>query len=387
MKTRFASFLSVASLFLAPLVFSRPVDGYVNADDYPTLQAAVEALGAAGGEVRLGAKTYFLQKPVLLKHRIRFQGVMDSKVRSSVTLITAAKDFEGEWLFETVPVPAKVNADLNKDIFFFDLNLTGGDKISGIKAVNVDGMRLERCRLASLKDGILVTQATDLPRPWSWDISPGATFVNNCIFRCSGSAIRLEYSTQNRIYANWFVSGTGVALYLKNSDKTWFFANEINSFTRSAIVLEDDGQPGGLITDIFLSHNWINAPSPKNKYLEVNVHDKPLRRIQVIDNIFDGNGSADTSELLPQTGNRFANNIANQPGFASQATGEVKISKREKEMVVAHGLYRTPDHVSVTFDSEPPKYWIAQKDAKTFTVRFSEPISKGSFTWSASTGG
>ena len=375
-----------ALLLLAPPAPAQTGGGRVNADDYPTLQAAVDALGDTGGEVRLSAKTYLLAKPVLLKHRVRFQGVMDSKVRSSVTRISAGPNFAGNWLFETVPVAAKVNADLNKDLFFFDLDLTGTDKIGGIKAVNADGLRLERCRLASLRDGVLVTQATDLPRPWSWDISPGATFINNCIFACRGSAIRLEYSTQNRIYANWFVSGTGVALYLKNSDKTWFFANEINTFTRAAIVLEDDGQPGGALTDIFLSHNWINADHSDKKYLEVNVRDKPLRRVQFINNILDGNGSADTAALLPETGNRFADNVSNHPGFANHATGEVNIPKGAKEIVVQHGLYRTPDHVSVTCEFEPPTFWVADRNAQSFTVHFSAPVAAGALTWSASTG-
>lgn len=382
----FQGCIAVLILCLTATGLAQPNVGRVNADDYPTLQAAVDALGETGGEVCLGAKTYLLSKTVMLKHRIRLQGVMDSKVRSSVTRISAAPDFKGEWLFETLPVPAKVNADLNKDIFFFDLNLTGNEKIGGIKAVNVDGMRLERCRLASLKDGVLVTQATDLPRPWSWDISPGAVFINNCIFRCTGTAIKLEYSTQNRIYANWFVSGTGVALHMKNSDKTWFLANEINAFTRSAIVLEDDGKPGGFLTDVFLSHNWINATSPDKKYLELIMRDKPLRRIQVIDNIFDGNGSADTADLLPETGNRFADNVATKPGFANHATGKVKVSNGAKEIVVTHGLYRTPDHVSVTFEDEPPKYWVGQKNSKTFTVHLSESNTVSAFTWGAVTG-
>lgn len=363
-----------------------PLAGQVNADDFPSLQAAVDALGQTGGEVRLSANTYLLHQPVRLKNRIRFQGLMDSKVRSSVTLITVAPDFKGEWLFETVPVRAKQNADLNKDIFFFDLNLNGADKVGGINAANVDGMRLERCRLASLKDGILVTQATDQARPWNWDISPGAVFINNCIFRCTGTAIRLEYSTQNRIYANWFVSGTGVALHVKNSDKTWFLANEINTFTRSAIVLEDDGKPGNLITDIFLSHNWINAASADKKYLELLPHGKSISRVQFIDNILIGNGSADTAALTDAGRNRFANNVATQPGFASQATGEVKIPKGAKQVVVQHGLYRQPDHVSVTFNSEPPKYWVTDKTAKSFTVHFSESVEAGEFTWRATAG-
>lgn len=360
--------------------------GHVEADDFPTLQAAVDALGTTGGEVRLGAKTYWLHQPVRLKHRIRFQGVMDSKVRDSVTRIAAAPDFQGDWLFETVPVPAEKNADLNKDIFFFDLNLTGSEKVGGIKAENVDGMRLERCRLASLKEGVLVTQVTAQPRPWSWDISPGGVFINNCIFRCYDTAIQLEYATQIRIYANWFVSGGSVALHIKNSDKTWFFANEINTFTRSAIVIEDDGKPGNFVTDIFLSHNWINAPDPAKKYLELLPNGKPLARVQFIDNILIGKGTADTAALTTEPGNRFADNVATQPGFASHSTGEVKIASATNQVVIAHGLYRRPGHVSVTFETEPPSYWVNAMTDKTFTVHFAKPVESGAFTWSASAG-
>jgi hypothetical protein len=360
--------------------------GRVDADDFASLQEAVDALGETGGEVRLSARRYVLHKPVRLKHRIRLQGVMDSKVRSSVTRIEVAPGFQGEWMFETVPVPAKANPDLNKDIFLFDLNLHGADVVSGIKAENIDGMRLERCRLASLKHGILVTQVTDKPRPWHWDISPGGVFINNCIFRCTGTAVQLEYSTQNRIYANWFVSGTGVALHLKNSDKTWFFANEINTFTRAAIILEDDGKPGNLVTDIFLSHNWINSSGPDKKYLELHPNGKSFAGVQFINNRLVGKGTADTDVFIPGKQNRFADNVATSPGFLSRSTGEAKVSSGAKELVIAHGLYRQPDHVSITFGSEPPKYWVTDMKTDTFTVRFAEPVKAGAFTWSASAG-
>ena len=98
------------------------VVGRVNADDFPSLQAAVDALGQTGGEVRLSAKVYVLDQPVVLSKRIRFQGVMDSKVRTSVTIIKASPKFEGDWLFVTSPIKAKDNEDLNRDIMFFDLN-------------------------------------------------------------------------------------------------------------------------------------------------------------------------------------------------------------------------------------------------------------------------
>jgi hypothetical protein len=186
----------------------------VAADDYPSLQAAINALGSAGGVVELSARRYTLTEPLKVTHRVRLQGIMDAKTANSVTSITADAGFKGEWMIETVPVPAKANADLNRDLLLFDLNLLGNGTVSGIKAANIDGLRLERCRLANVRNGILVTQVTDLPRPWHWDISPGGVFINNCIFRCSGTAIALEYATQNRIYANWFVSGTGVALHL-----------------------------------------------------------------------------------------------------------------------------------------------------------------------------
>lgn len=360
-----------------------PVAGVVFADDYPSLQAAVDALGETGGEVRFGAKAYLLEKTVLVKHRIRFQGVMDSKVRNSVTRIGAAPNFKGEWLFETVPVPARANPDLNKDLFFFDLNMTGSDKISGIRAYNADGLRMERCRLAGMKNGLLVTQVTDKPKPWHWDISPGAVFINNCIFRCNGTAIQLEYSTQNRIYSNWFVSGCGVALHLKNSDKTWFFANEINTFGRAAILLEDDGQPGNQITDVILSHNWMNAADPSKKYLELLPNGKTFRRVRFHNNILDGNGSADTGALLTENGSCFHENAANRPGFSSNAAGDAEAKAGATEVVIAHGLYRKPDHVSVTFRSEPPVYWVTDTNEKTFTVRFTGPAKAGSFSWNA----
>ena len=372
---------------MIPLVALADVSpaGRVRADDYPTLQAAVDALGEGGGEVLLSARNYQLKKTVLLRDRIRFQGVMDSKVRSSVTVIGVAPDFEGKWMFETLANPAKSNPDLNKDLFFFDLNLNGAGKVSGIKASNADGMRLERCRLANLIDGILVTQVTDQPRPWHWDIAPGAIFINNCIFRCDGTAIQLEYTTQNRIYANWFVSGGTTALHLKNTNNTWFMANEINTFSRSAIRLEDDGKPGNPLTDIFLVHNWIHATDPSKKFLECTPTTGRYQRIQFTNNILMGKGGADTA-AFGKEGNRFADNVADQTGLASEACGEVKVKAGAKELVIAHGLYRKPDYVGVTFRTEPPKYWVSEITAKTFTVCFGEAVRDGSFTWNAVTG-
>lgn len=362
-----------------------PPSGRVKADDHPTLQAAVDALGEAGGEVLLGARNYPLKKTVLLRDRVRLQGVMDSKVMTSVTVITAAPDFEGEWMFETVPDPARSNPDLNKDIFLFDLNLNGAGKVSGIRAFNADGMRLERCRLANLKDGILVTQVTDLPKPWHWNIAPGAVFINNCIFRCDGTAIRLEYTTQNRIYANWFVSGGATALHLKNSDKTWFVANEINTFSRAGIVLEDDRKPGNPLTDLFLVHNWIHAADPAKKYLECTPPTGRYQRVQFTNNILMGKGSADTA-AFGKAGNRFADNVAERPGLAASACGQALVKAGAGQVVIEHGLYRAPEHVGVTFRTEPPKHWVAEITPKTFTVRFAGPVREGSFSWNAVTG-
>jgi len=362
-----------------------PAPGRVNADDFPSLQAAVDALEKTGGEVRLSACTYILDKPVVLSQRIRFQGVMDSKVRASVTLIKSSPRFVGDWLFVTKATPAKVNEDLNRDIMFFDLDLSGSETVGGIRADNADVLRMERCRLANMKNGVLVAQVTDLPRPWHWEISPGGSFINNCIFRCSGTAIQLEYATQNRIYSNWFVSGGKTALHIKNSDKTWFFANELNAVSDASILIEDDGLPGNAVADIFLSMNWICVNDVKAKFLDLRPNGKPFKRVQFINNSLVGPGALDAAALAADLGNRFSGNTGTQSGLLSESSGRFEIQAATSVVKIDHSLFRAPTHVGITFECEPPAYWVSAIDAKSFTVSFSRPFTGGAFTWSAIT--
>jgi len=359
------------------------MNGRVNADDFPSLQAAVDALSDVGGEVKLSARTYILKQPVVLKNRIRFQGVMDSKDWRSVTKIQPAPDFTGEWLFVTKAVPAKGNPDLNLDLFFFDLDMGGSTNVGGIYGLNIDTLRIERCRLAGLKNGIRISQLTDLPRPWHWAIAPGGAFINNSVFKCSDTAIQIEYATQNRIYANWFVGGGKTIFHLKNSDKTWFYANELNNVKDSSIIIEDDGLPGNTVHEIFISLNWLNLVNPGSKFLDLRPNGKHFERVQVINNIFEGVGTCDTAALDPKLGNRFEGNTGTQPGVASQAAGRFEIKSNMKAVKIEHGLYKTPVHVGITFENKPPVYWVSAKDEKSFTVSFDEPISTGAFTWIA----
>ena len=374
-------FAPPAPTLAAPAGASAP--GRVNADDFPSLQTAVDALEKTGGEVRLSAKTYILDKPVELARRIRFQGVMDGKVRSPVTLIKSSPKFEGDWLFVTRTIPAKTNYDLNRDIMFFDLDLSGSETVGGIRADNVDVLRIERCRLANMKNGVLVAQVTDLQRPWHWAISPGGSFINNCIFRCSDTAIRIEYATQNRIYSNWFVSGGKTALHIKNSDKTWFFANELNNVSDTSIIIEDDGLQGNTVNDIFISLNWICVNDAKAKFLDLRPNGKPIKRVQFINNSLVGLGTVDASALTSEPSNRFSGNTGTQSGMLSESSGRFEIKSSTVEVTIAHNLYRTPTHVGITFETQPPAYWISAKDATSFTVSFSHPVTDGAFTWSA----
>lgn len=215
--------------------------GIVHADDFATLQEAVDALGEAGGRIMLGGGVYTLDKPILLNRRVVFQGVMDAKVVHNSTKIMPSPSFQGDWLFETRAVPATVNPDLNADFGFYDLVVAGNEKVGGIKGTNIDTIRIERSRFAYMRRNIDITQVSELRRPYPYAIAPGGLFTNNSIFQAYDTCINLEHATQNRIISNWFVSNSGVVLRLLNTNKTWFVANEVNQFTRAAVLLEDGG--------------------------------------------------------------------------------------------------------------------------------------------------
>lgn len=370
--------------FSAMLMAQPSVDGVINADDYPSLQAAVDALGDKGGRICLSARDYVLTEPVRIKARVCFQGVMDSKTRASVTKIESAPDFNGEWLFVTEPSSAVVNEDLNPDFFFFDLNLLGSETVGGIYGENIDGLRLERCRLANLRDGVWVGQKTDLPRPYPFVIVPGGVFINNCIFRCYDTAIRLEYATQNRIYDNWFVSGGKTVLWLKNTNKTWFNDNELNTVSGSSIVLEDDGLEGNNVHDIFMARNWIWNTNPQSKFLEIKPNGKTVQLVQFVDNILYGPAGLDVDALDTQYNkNRIYGNVGTQSGRASKASGSYEIAYPMRTVRIPHGLYKAPVHVNITFRNEPPVFWVSAMNESTFTVSFKDDVPSGSFTWEA----
>lgn len=355
--------------------------GRVSADDFPDLQAAVDALGPQGGKIELSAKRYELNKPLRLAGKIVLHGVMDAKIARSSTVLAPAKNFQGEWLIETTPSTARENADLNADLGFYDLNMLGSPTVGGIRGANVDIMRIERCRLAYMRRCVELVQVTDLPRPYPSRIAPGGLFINNCVFQASDICLNLEYTTQNRIFANWFVSNCGVALRLLNSNKTWFFANEINQFNRAAIVLEDDGGGGNYLHDIILTMNWIHSMKPETKYIEI-INGEKAQHLLVTDNIFSGKAGLDWPLYLRQRSNVFSGNLG--AAACTENLGRVLLKAGETRVEVAHGLLAEPTHVDVTPWGPAPKWWVEPVDARTIALNFSEPLDQDlPISWSA----
>lgn len=356
--------------------------GRVHADDYPDIQAAVDALGENGGVVMLGPRRYELQKPLKLRRKIVLQGVMDAKVARSSSVIAPARGFEGAWLIETDPLPARENHDLNPDFGFYDLNLLGSATIGGIRGANLDIMRIERCRLAYMRVCVELTQVTDLPRPFPSKIVPGGLFINNCIFQATEICLNLEYTTQNRIFANWFVSNSGVVLRLLNSNKTWFFANEINQFNRAGILLEDDGQPGNPIHDIFLTMNWIHSVKPETRYIEI-VNGDRIRNLVVTDNIFSGKAQLDWPFRGGERGCLLANNLGS--AARSEAIGQVVIPAGQLRAEFAHGLRQEPIHVATTpWGPVNGTLWIERVDESRLAVVLPQALDRDlTVSWEA----
>ncbi|MEI7590926.1 MAG: right-handed parallel beta-helix repeat-containing protein, partial [Deltaproteobacteria bacterium] len=332
-----------------------PCSGIVHADDFPDMQAAVDALGDRGGVVELGAKTYELPKTVLLKHRISFRGVMDAKAAFPVTKIVPAKGFSGEWLFQTEATLAKTNPDLNADIGFFNLVVAGTPQIGGLNAANVDVLRIERCRFAYMRRCIDVGQKTDLPRPWPFAIAPGGLFITNSIFQATDICINLEYATQNRIFSNWFVSNSGVVLRLLNTNKTWFIGNEVNQFTRAGILLEEDGGEGNHTHNNIISLNWIHSKNPDTKFVEV-VNGDSMSNIVITNNILQGDAGVD---LPPMAKNSFTGNVGNR--VRTESAGRSVIPAGQTSILVTHRLVGEPNAVSLTPEGPVASYWITER--------------------------
>lgn len=377
MNSEFAKFTeSPPPLFAAP--------GRIVADEYESLQAAVDSLGPEGGVVLLGPRTYELDEPLLIRRKVVLQGVMDAKVRFSSSKIAPSDSFRGEWLIKTVPQPANENPDLNADFGIYDLVMEGSPDIGGIKGTNIDVIRMERSRLAYMRRCLDITQLTDLPRPYPARIVPGGVFINNCIFQAFDICINLEYSTQNRIYANWFVSNSGVVLRLLNSNKTWFFANEINQFSRAGILLEDDGGGGNHVHNVVIALNWFHSRRADTKFIEV-VNGDPMYNIVVTDNIMEGTAGIDLPFQNVTRGHVFRNNAGS--GVKTDAVGRVQIPAGQSRAQVSHTLMAEPTHVAISPHGRAPEWWIENIGPNTFEVHIEHPASSDlSFSWEARIG-
>lgn len=360
----------------------QPVDGVVHADHYPDIHAAVTALGERGGVIVLGARTYTLIRPVKLTRRVVFQGVMDAKARDASTKIIPADNFSGKWLFETVTKPAETNPDLNADLGFYDLVVVGTPAIGGIHAANGDVLRIERCRFAYMRTCVEITQDTALPRPFPARIVPGGLFINNSIFQATDVCLNLEYATQNRIISNWFVSNSGVVLRLLNTNKTWFVANEVNQFTRAAILLEDDGGGGNHVHNNIIALNWMHSNRPDTWFIET-VNGDRMHNNLIADNVLQGTAGVKLPPMEKDRGNRFEGNTG---GAAARTgnSGTATLAAGKKSVVVRHGLMQAPIHVSVTPAAESSSFWVDNRTADSFEVHFREAPERAlGFSWSA----
>jgi len=382
MKRLSASILSVALLITCAgcanqRTAKRPahpaagrIPGHLLADDFASLQDAIDALGDKGGTIYLSAKTYKLHNPLRIKKKVALVGALDAKTREPCTWLNPASDFVGNAMIETLPQPAIENEHLNPDIQLRDLIVTGRENISGLKMANGDVLRLERCRIAHVYRCVDMTMLTYLPRPYPAKIVPGGLFVNNCIFHAYDICLNLEYATQNRIYSNWFVSNMGVALRLKNTNKTWFMANEINQFKRAAILLEDDGK-GNPVHNVNIALNWMWSNHPGTRYIEV-IGGEHMHNISVTGNTMVGEDCGiDLPFYERNRGHVFANNAG--ADHASEAIGEVRVAPNAKRATVKHGLIAKPRFIDVTPEGAPTVWWIENRTKTSFDIVFPKP--------------
>ena len=349
------------------------VKGHILADDFPSLQDAINALGDKGGTIYLSARTYKLHKPLRIRKKVVLAGALDAKTREPCTWLNPASDFTGDAIIETIPSPASENEHLNADIQIRDLIITGRKNISGLKMINGDVLRLERCRIAHVHRCVDMSILTYMSRPYPAKIVPGGLFINNCIFHAYDICLNLEYATQNRIYSNWFVSNMGVALRLKNTNKTWFMANEINQFKRAAILLEDDGD-GNPVHNINIALNWMWSNHPNVKYIEV-IGAEYMSNISATGNTMLGNDcQIDLPFAAKNRGHVFSNNGG--AGCLSETSGEVRIASDAKRVTVTHGLISKPQFINVTPEGSPTVWWIENRTSKSFDIVIQSSASK-----------
>jgi len=241
-------------------------------------------------------------------------------------------------------------------------------------------LRIERCRIAYFDYALAVTLKTDHPRPYTSSIVPGGLFINNCIFQAFDTCINLEHCTQNRIYANWFVGSPGVAIRLENCNKTWIVANEINSFKRAAILLEDDGK-GGSLHDVVISLNWSLSLQPDAQHIEF-INPGGMNNLMIADNIFRGRATMDMTAIRRDRGVLFHGNGG--AGRASENGGQVTISSGQQRLTVRHRLLGIPKSIQLTPLQNTPVHWIENRTKDSFDIMLASPASEDiSLLWRA----
>jgi hypothetical protein len=225
-------------------------------------------------------------------------------------------------------------------------------------------------------------------RPYPAPIVPGGLFVTNSIFQASDICLNLEYATQNRILSNWFVSQSGVVLRLKNTNKTWFVANEINQFRRAAILLEDDQGGGNFVHNNIIALNWMHSEAPETAFFEV-IHGEKMHDILITNNILEGSAKVQLPPLTGGSGNRFQGNVRHttmegESALLSENAGTAVIPAGQRALTVEHGLLAKPVSLSLTPQSDSPPYWVANCGEKSFEIHLRAPTSAAlPFLWRA----
>lgn len=259
----------------------RPL-GHISAEEFPSLQDAVDSLGEHGGTVYLGARTYHLKEPLRLRGKVALVGAVTVSEGPPATWITPGSNFVGRAMITTVSQPSQARAHLTTDIHLRDLSLTGNGMMAGMEMLNVRGLMLERCRISDVSRCLDVRVLSYTLRPYDDDIVPGRIHVSASVFDATEICLNLEDARHTQIVNNTFLPGCATALRIRNGGDTLIAQNEVAGYSWAGVLLEADERVGA-INAVRIALNSIRSEHSESRSIRTVGNDR------IKDVIFTGN--------------------------------------------------------------------------------------------------
>jgi len=262
----------------------RPL-GHISAEEFPTLQDAVDSLAEHGGTVYLGARTYHIREPLRLRGKVALVGAVAVSSGQPATWIAPGSNFVGRTMITVDAQPSQSHEHLTADIHLRDLSLTGNGMMAGVEMQNVRGLTLERCRIFDVFRCVDVRVLSYTLRPYDEDIEPGRIHVCESVFEATEICLNLEDSRHNRIVNNTFLPGCATALRIRNGGDTLVAQNEVTGYSWAGVLLETDERVGA-INAVRIALNTIRSDHSQSRSIRTVGNDR-IKDVILTGNLLD----------------------------------------------------------------------------------------------------